>query len=69
MTFQQSIPLITPTTGLLQIGSAPSGVYLDNAEVIVLAADLRKLLETDPSASQKDAVWWFVKLLESVKQS
>lgn len=65
--FQQLIPLTTPTTGLLQIGSARPGVFIDNADAIVLAADLLKLLEPDPSASRKDAVRWLIELCEGVK--
>jgi hypothetical protein len=68
MTFIQIIPLTTPTTGQMKIGSARPGVFVENAEALTLAADLRKLLsDQDPSASRKDAVRWFIELCESVK--
>ena len=67
MTHIQIIPLTSATTGQMKIGTAPPGVFLSNADALVLAADLQKLLEPDPSASRKDAVKWVIKLCESVK--
>ena len=56
----------TATTGIVRFSERP-GVYVSNADAIVLAADLRKLLGPDPSDSRKEAVRWFVELLERVK--
>jgi hypothetical protein len=56
-----------PATGLIQFGTERPGIYIENADAIVLTADLRKLLGPDPSESRREAVRWFVELLERVK--
>jgi hypothetical protein len=65
VTLQQDQYTTTTCSGI--IPSERPGVYISNADAIVLAADLRKLLGPDPSDSRKEAVRWFVELLERVK--